>query len=122
MAEDNDIEADYLFTHFSLEMPYRKGGQYYLTGEFTYNNFTPAYQLTYNEATRNYEATVMLKQGAYDFMYLWVPDGSTTGETGPAEGNFYEAENEYQIYIYHRPFGGRYDKLIAAQQIKFAQE
>ena len=122
MAEDNDIEADYLFTHFSLEMPFRKGGQFYLTGEFTYNDFKPAYQLTYNETTHSYEATVMLKQGAYNFMYLWLPDGSTIGETGPAEGNFYEAENEYQIYIYHRPFGGRYDKLVAAQQVKFAQE
>ena len=64
----------------------------------------------------------MLKQGAYDFLYLWVPNGAVTGQTGPAEGNFYEAENEYQVYIYHRPFGGRYDRLIATQQIKFSQE
>ena len=45
-------------------------------------------------------------------MYLFVPDGSTKGETGPAAGNFYETENEYMILVYHRPFGGRYDKLV----------
>ena len=122
MAEDTDIEADYLFVHFRLDMPRRTGGQFYLTGEFTYNEFTPRYEMTYNEAEQAYEAIVLLKQGAYDFMYLWVPDGSSIGQTAPAEGNFYEAENEYQVYIYHRPFGGRYDRLVATQQVKFVQE
>lgn len=118
LAEDNDTEADYLFTHFRLDMPRLQGGQFYLSGEFTYNDFTPAYQATYNEEAQAYEATVLLKQGAYDFIYLWVPDDSGIGQTAQAEGNFYESNNEYQIYIYHRPFGGRYDKLVATQQIK----
>ena len=122
LADDTDIEADYLFVHFRLDMPPRTGGKFYLSGEFSYNAFSPTYEATYNEDERAYEATVMLKQGAYDFLYLWVPDGATTGQTAPAEGNFYEAENEYQVYIYHRPFGGRYDRLVAAQQIKFTQE
>ena len=122
LAEDADIEADYLFVHFTLDMPRRTGGDFYLTGEFAYNDFTPQYEMEYNAAEQCYEATVLLKQGAYDFMYLWVPDGSGVGQTAPAEGNFYEAENEYQVYIYHRPFGGRYDRLVATQQVKFAQE
>ena len=122
MAQDTDIEADYLFVHFTLDAPRRTGGDFYLTGEFTYNSFTPEYKMEYNEAEQAYEATVLLKQGAYDFMYLWVPDGSGVGQTGPAEGNFYEAENEYQVYIYHRPFGGQYDRLVVTQQVKFSQE
>ena len=122
LADDNDIEADYLFVHFRLDMPRRTGGTLYLSGEFTYNDFTPTYAVAYNDAERAYEATVMLKQGAYDYQYLWVPDGTSRGLTAPVEGNSYEAENEYQVYIYHRPFGGRYDRLVATQQIKFAQE
>ena len=122
LAQDVDTEADYLFVHFTLDMPRRTGGSYYLTGAFAHNGFTPEYQMVYNEKSRVYEATVLLKQGAYDFMYLWVPDGSRVGHTAPVEGNFYEAENEYQVYIYHRPFGGRYDRLVAAQQVKFSQE
>lgn len=122
LAEHNDTEADYMFVHFSLEMPPLSGGKFYLSGEFTYNDFTPPFQATYNETSKSYETTVMLKQGAYDFLYLWVPDGTTSGHTGPSAGNFYETENEYQIYIYHRPFGGRYDKLVGTQQIKFTQE
>lgn len=122
LAEDNDIEADYMFVHFKLDIPYRSGGAFYLTGEFTYNEFTPAYEVGYNEVSRSYEATVMLKQGAYDYMYLWVPENNRRGQTAPTEGNFYEAENEYQVYIYHRPFGGRYDRLVGAQQVRFTQE
>ena len=122
MALDTDTEADYLFVHFTLNMPRRTGGNFYLTGEFTYNDFDQTCQATYNDDAQAYEATLLLKQGAYNFMYLWVPEGSTAGQTGPAEGNFYEAENEYQVYIYHRPFGGRYDRLVAAQQVKFSQE
>ncbi len=122
MAEDADTEADYLFVHFSLYMPRRTGGNFYLTGDFAYDSFIPEYQAKYNDEKQAYEATVLLKQGAYDYMYLWVPDGSHIGQTGPAEGNSYEAENEYQVYIYHRPFGGRYDRLVAAQQVKFTQE
>ena len=122
LAEDTDIEADYIFVHFSLYMPRRTGGNFYLTGDFAYNSFTPEYQTKYNNEKRAYEATVLLKQGAYDYMYLWVPDGGHIGQTAPAEGNSYEAENEYQVYIYHRPLGGRYDRLVAAQQVKFTQE
>ncbi len=120
LAEDNETEADYLFVHFTLEwedpLP---GGDFYLQGEFTNDRFDPAYKLTYNPKTHAYEAVQLLKQGAYNYMYLFVPDGSTKGETGPAAGNFYETENEYMILIYHRPFGGRYDKLIGMQTVKF---
>ena len=122
LAEDTNIEADYLFVHFALDIPQRKGGNFYLSGAFTYNTFSPEFQATYNNAEQRYETIVLLKQGAYDFMYLWVPDGSNIGQAAPAEGNYYETENEYQVYIYHRPFGGRYDRLVAVQQFKFSQE
>ena len=122
LAEDAEVEADYLFVHFRLDVPFRTGGNYYLTGDFTYNDFTPAYQAVYNAEEQAYEAVVLLKQGAYDFMYLWVPDGSAVGYTYPVEGDSYEAENEYDIYIYHRPFGGRYDRLVATQRVRFSQE
>lgn len=122
LAEDNNTEADYMFVHFRLNIPYRPEGSFYLTGEFTYNEFTPNFQAKYNSTEKAYEAVIILKQGAYDYMYVWVPNGSDKGYTAPTEGNFYETENEYQIYIYHRPFGGRYDRLVASQQIKFTQD
>ena len=120
MAQDNDTEADYLFVHFTLEgfeapLP---NGNFYLNGEFTYGEFTPEYALAYNEQNHRYEGVQLLKQGVYNWLYLFVPDGASTGETAPAAGNFYETENEYLILVYHRPFGGRYDKLVGMNRIK----
>jgi len=40
----------------------------------------------------------------------------------PSEGNIYNTENEYLIYIYHRAFGDRYDKLIGVHSIDYTFE
>ena len=31
------------------------------------------------------------------------------------EGSFWQTGNEYTIYVYHRPWGERYDKLIGVK-------
>ena len=122
LAEDNETEADYLFVHFTLDWDQAlTDGDFYLQGEFTNDRFDPSNKLTYNREDQAYEGVQLLKQGAYNYMYLYVPKGGTKGETGPAAGNFYETENEYMVLIYHRPFGGRYDKLIGMQTVKFEQ-
>jgi hypothetical protein len=41
-----------------------------------------------------------------------VPKGETRGYTLDAEGDFHQTENVYNIYVYHKPFGERYDKLV----------
>ena len=58
----------------------------------------------------------------YNWLYLFVPEGNQIGQTAPSAGNFYETENEYLILVYHRPFGGRYDKLVGMSSVKFEQE
>ena len=116
--ESDDTEADYFFVHFSLpqEKPFTNG-RLYLQGQFTYNRFDRQTEMKYNHDTRSYECTLLLKQGAYNYQYLYVPKGSRTGQTFPTEGDFFETENEYLILIYHRPFGERYDQLIGMQQV-----
>lgn len=119
-AVDNNTEADYFFVHFALlwEKPLA-AGNFYLQGAFTYDNFNEANLLKYNAETHAYEVTQLLKQGAYNYQYLYVAPGSTVGSTVQADGNFYETENEYLILVYHRAFGERYDKLIGMQQVNY---
>ena len=59
-----------------------------------------------------YTADLLLKQGAYNYMYLWVPDGTAVGQTGKIEGDHYETVNEYLVKVYDRPMGERYDRLV----------
>ena len=120
-SDDEDVATtcDYVFTHFTLKSPQLPGGEVYLNGEWTYNRFIPEYRMTYNRETQAYEATALLKQGYYNYNYLFVPDGETQGNSGRTDGNFYETENEYIILVYHRPNRGRYDKLVGYRRMNF---
>lgn len=112
-ADDTDTEADYLFVHFSLSGIRMSEGKMYVSGHFSGGNLSSRYEMEYNTLNRAYEATLLLKQGAYDYQYLWVPDQETKGQTKPTEGDWYETRNEYDILLYYKQRGSRYDRLIS---------
>lgn len=117
-ASDSDTEADYLFVHFSLASERLSSGKMYVSGHFNGGNFTSKYEMEYNAQEKVYQATILLKMGAYDYQYLWVPDGETAGQTKPTEGDWYETKNEYLILLYYRERGSRYDRLISQLTIE----
>ena len=110
---ENALQADYMITHFTLDVGGKlNGGNVWLYGEFL-NGF-PATQsiMKYDTSTGCYTSEILLKQGAYNYMYLWVPDGTTVGLTSRIEGDHYETVNEYLVKVYDRPMGERYDRLV----------
>lgn len=117
--EMNDTESDYFFTHFRLVTPKIAGGEVYINGELTNNRLEGQYKMDYNLPEHAYEIVMPLKQGSYNYQYLFLPDGSRCGQTMYTEGDFYQTENEYYVYVYHRAFGMRYDKLVGFRQLKF---
>lgn len=116
--EDNATASEYLFVHFTLKRPQLPGGDVYINGTWTHS-FSPEYRMTYNPQREAYEATLLLKQGYYNYRYLFVHDGESRGNSTPTDGNFYQTENEYIILVYHRPAGGRYDKLVGYKRMNF---
>lgn len=117
-CNDPNTEADYYIVHFTLACAPFLGGNVYLNGELFNNVLDKKSKMGYNFETQQYEKAVLLKQGSYNYQYLFVPNNSTKGETGPIEGNFYQAENEYSIYVYYHPMGARFDRLIGVKSIK----
>lgn len=113
-----DEEADYFFTHFSLpaEQPFWDS-DVYIIGELTGNQLTPNGRMQYNAQKRQYEKTLLLKQGGYNYLYLVVPKQQAKGSLKPIEGNFWQTQNEYEIKVYHKPFGSKCDKLIGFTSI-----
>ena len=109
---DPDIEAEYTWTHFSLQLfEPLEGGELHLYGNFNNFNLDESTRLTYNSATALYEVARLFKQGFYNYKYVLLrPDG--TLDEGFVSGNFDETENEYTVIIYYRPVGGRYDRII----------
>lgn len=115
---DNETTSEYVWVHFTLRSPQQTQGEVYISGNWTFNQFTPQYRMTYNPENQCYEASLLLKQGYYNYQYLYVPSGSQRGES-LIDGNFFQTENEYIILVYHRPTGERYDKLVGYRKMNY---
>ncbi|MCR9084057.1 MAG: DUF5103 domain-containing protein, partial [Cyclobacteriaceae bacterium] len=53
---------------------------------------------------------LLLKQGWYDYQYAYLRDQQFDSEE--FEGSFFETENEYEVFVYFRALGSRYDQLV----------
>ncbi len=121
-VKDFDLECDYYFVHFSLplEAPLM-GGTINVFGALSNWNANKSNEMTWNFETSRYELTLLLKQGYYNFCYIYVPKGSKEGDHTNLEGSFWETENDYQIFVYYRNPGGRYDRLAGYTQLNSKQ-
>ncbi len=112
-SHNNQTESDYVFVHFSLpnDVPL-VNGNLYVIGGLTDWQFTEEGKMKYDYEEHVYYTTLYLKQGYYNYMYVFLEDGYTAGDMSYIEGNHFETENNYTIYVYHREEGTRYDQLI----------
>lgn len=112
-AYDSMVESDYIITHFTLYTGERlEGGNLFVQGEFTLGMPPEQCVMRYDPNHGTYNCDIMLKQGAYNYQFLWVPDGSGVGQTAMIEGDKYQTTNEYLVKVYDRPFGERYDHFV----------
>lgn len=74
--------------------------------------------MKYNEETQAYFCTPYLKQGYYNYQYVLVDRRTGKPDSEELEGDWYETENSYTVLTYFRPFGARFDKLVAASTVK----
>jgi hypothetical protein len=111
--EDNAIQAEYLNVHFKLNplvlLP--KNSSVFITGNYNGYQFQDENLMAFNPQTQLYEATMLLKQGFYNYRYT-VVDVDGVEIPGAISGNRWQTENVYTILAYYREPGGRYDRLI----------
>jgi hypothetical protein len=118
-ANRPDTEADYVYVHFTLQysQPFADG-QVYVMGDFCNYACTKNNLMAYNPDKQQYEAVIPLKQGYYNYKYAFLPFGkSAVMDDAMLEGNFYDTENDYIIYVYHRGRSARYDRLIGISTV-----
>ena len=68
-------------------------------------------QISYNEKTDTYQNARLFKQGFYNYKYVLV-DKNNNIIPGGIDGNFDETENEYNVVVYYRDFGQRFDRVV----------
>lgn len=107
-----DTDADYVYVYFTIPGKEVPGGSIYVSGAF--NNWTAGKNnlMRYNVQDSQYEAAILLKQGWYNYEYLFMKNTDNTLIRGPFEGNHYETENDYLLIIYYRNPRERFDRVL----------
>ena len=105
---DDATTAEYIVVHFFLQSPRLQGGDVYVSGWWSGQTFNPDCKMEYDDINQEYHAAILLKQGYYSYEFV-----QQDGLTARTMGSFYETENEYQVLVYYRGQGARYDRLAA---------
>jgi hypothetical protein len=112
-VRDPDTECDYTFVHFTLPLPsILLGGSVNVFGALTGWNANKSNEMTWNFDTSAYELTLLLKQGYYNYQYVYVPQGAAVADHTNIEGSFWLTENDYLLFVYYSDFSARYDRLL----------
>ncbi len=111
-GDDSNTDADYTWVHFSLKTPQDiEGKELYVSGNFNNWQLNDNNKLTYNLESGLYEATLLLKQGFYNYQYV-TKNANGTINNSDIDGSFYQTENDYTVIVYYNKFGSRYTKVI----------
>lgn len=121
-GRDPRIDADYARVYFSLaaNRPETEGSPY-IIGAFNDYKLDDRSKLTLGEGGRYY-INLLLKQGVYDYEYVWVDNATKKASDVLMEGSHYETENDYQMLIYYRPPTARWDELVGFGELNTANK
>jgi hypothetical protein len=111
-GENVSREAEYTMVHFTLPYTNRIGlDEVYVYGKFNNYALSDENKMVYNDKTGNMEASLLLKQGFYNFKYVLKAENGTV-QNSTIGGDFHFTENNYLILVYYRNFGDLYDGII----------
>jgi hypothetical protein len=107
-----NTDADYTHLYFSLDANKTDAdGSAYIVGRF--NNFKLDNQSKMDyDARGKFYTHLFLKQGVYDYEYVWVDKSTGKPDDVALEGSYFDTENKYQLLVYYRPPSGRWEELI----------
>lgn len=112
--------ADYMNVVFRIRPPENIKSPIFLVGYFTNWEVLPAYEMFDDKGMMN--ISVELKRGVYNYQYVTgeiVNDRVENIDWQILEGNFWETENEYYIFLYYGTVEkGGYDKIVGYKKIK----
>jgi hypothetical protein len=113
-----DTDADYVYVFFTLPSKTMiPGGKMYVSGALANWKLNEDNLMVYNYEKAQYECTMLLKQGWYNYEYVFQKDGENTIVPTEFEGSHYETENDYLIIVYYRNPRERFDRVLGTEII-----
>jgi len=112
-GKTKDIDADYVMVYFRLLTPDSlERGNLYVNGAFNNWQCNEYSRLKYDTLEHAYKINLLLKQGYYNYLFVYKEAPSSIPDYVFVERSHYETENEYQAFIYYQMPGERYQRLI----------
>lgn len=111
-SNNNNTDADYSSVYFSLKsLENLEGKEIYISGNYNNWQLNSTNKLHYNMNSGLYEATLLLKQGFYNYQYVTKTKNGVLSNHD-IDGAFYQTENDYTVLVYYKKFGSRYTQVI----------
>jgi Domain of unknown function (DUF5103) len=111
-ANNPATDADYAHLYFSLSAGKTSAdGSAYIVGKFNDYKLDDRSKLDYDDKGKFF-THLFLKQGVYDYEYVWVDNATKKPDYTALEGNYFETENKYQILVYYHPPTARWEGLV----------
>ncbi len=120
-ATNSETEADYVYVDFRLNYPQPlESGDLYIFGRASDWKLLQEFRMKYDYDASAYRTRVLLKQGYYNFMYAEYNKSDRSADVTTVEGSHWNTENRYQILVYNREVGDRYDRLVGFGELSSA--
>jgi len=119
---DPRTDADYAHMFFTLGTQRSPvDGTPYLLGRFNDYKLDENSKMHFDPNNGKFAIALFLKQGVYDYTYVWVDKTGKQDDTA-LEGSHFETENTYQLLVYYRPAGARWEELIGFRVLNTAKK
>jgi hypothetical protein len=120
-SDRSNIMADYCFVYFRLNAPIPlQNGDYYIYGALTDWDYPEEAKMKYDFKNECFVGKLYLKQGYYNYQYRFKSSDklfNNEESAYDAEGNFFKADNEYQILVYYKDYSSSYEKLVGYSMV-----
>ena len=117
--DDDDVEADYMWVHWILPAQRWLDGSVYVVGDLFGNNLSAQNRMSYDENLGAYVLTAYLKQGGYEWLYLFYSTRTSTHASSERiEGSYWQTRNSYRLMYYYRGRSDRYTRLLCVENIE----
>ena len=114
--QETNIEGEYAWVDFSLKVPEFKNADVYIIGALNDWQLNRNNKMQYDDHYRMYTLSMFLKQGYYNYMYGVVAHGQTKADVTLIEGDNWDTQNQYKVYVYYSNVMPEYDRLVGYYQ------
>ena len=115
---DSRIQADYVGVNFCLKNPsILDEGDFYVYGGLTDWVLKEEARLVYDAANACYETSMLLKQGYYNYTYVFVADKTEGINSVEVDGSFYQTGQDYHVFVYLYDYDYGYDRLLGVKKL-----